>query len=283
MRIFLSILILAFSVYAKTLFSNDKQMDSSQYINSLKDLVIATQKTRGLTNSYLNGNQVALMLVQDAKSDMKKAIDTMESLGLASDPVISQKAAEASKKLMELNRKAFKLDAKVAFERYTQEIANVLALAQMVGKRSSEHMSPFAKEASQVMMEQMLPLTENVGQLRGMGSGIAAKGETTTEQREKLLIMISETNKINDNLQRNMKDLVAKGGNHYSQDMSSKVSKMNDAIQSYTAFIKKEFYKDAVKVNPDNYFDAGTQIIVQIISIYNETNKAILDNSKGWI
>lgn len=283
MRIFLSILILAFSVYAKTLFSNDKQVDSSQYINSLKDLVIATQKTRGLTNSYLNGNQVALMLVQDAKSDMKKAIDSMESLGLASDPVISQKAAEVSKKLAELNRKAFKLDAKVAFERYTQEIANVLALAQMVSKRSSEHMSPFAKEASQVMMEQMLPLTENVGQLRGMGSGIAAKGETTTEQREKLLIMISETNKINDNLQRNMKDLVSKGSNHYNQDIGSKVSKMNDSIQSYTAFIKKEFYKDAVKVNPDNYFDTGTQIIVQIISIYNETNKAILDNSKGWI
>ncbi|MDD5401126.1 MAG: nitrate- and nitrite sensing domain-containing protein [Sulfurimonas sp.] len=283
MRIFLSILILTFSVYAKTLFSNDKQVDSSQYINSLKDLVIATQKTRGLTNSYLNGNQVALMLVQDAKSDMKKAIDSMESLGLASDPVISQKAAEVSKKLAELNRKAFKLDAKVAFERYTEEIANVLALAQMVSKRSSEHMSPFAKEASQVMMEQMLPLTENVGQLRGMGSGIAAKGETTTEQREKLLIMISETNKINDNLQRNMKDLVAKGGNHYNQDIGSKVLKMNESIQSYTAFIKKEFYKDAVKVNPDNYFDAGTQIIVQIISIYNETNKAILDNSKGWI
>lgn len=283
MRIFLSILILAFSVYAKTLFSNDKQVDSSQYINSLKDLVIATQKTRGLTNSYLNGNQVALMLVQDAKSDMKKAIDSMESLGLASDPVISQKAAEVSKKLAELNRKAFKLDAKVAFERYTQEIANVLALAQMVSKRSSEHMSPFAKEASQVMMEQMLPLTENVGQLRGMGSGIAAKGETTTEQREKLLIMISETNKINDNLQRNMKDLVSKGSSHYNQDIGSKVSKMNDSIQSYTAFIKKEFYKDAVKVNPDNYFDTGTQIIVQIISIYNETNKAILDNSKGWI
>ncbi len=283
MRIFLSILILTFSVYAKTLFSNDKQVDSSQYINSLKDLVIATQKTRGLTNSYLNGNQVALMLVQDAKSDMKKAIDSMESLGLASDPVISQNATEVSKKLMELNRKAFKLEAKVAFDRYTQEIANVLALAQMVSKRSSEHMSPFAKEASQVMMEQMLPLTEYVGQLRGMGSGIAAKGETTTEQRERLLIMISETNKINDNLQRNMKDLVSKGSNHYNQDIGSKVSKMNDSIQSYTTFIKKEFYKDAVTVNPDNYFDKGTQIIVQIISVYNETNKAILDNSKGWI
>lgn len=283
MRIFLSILILTFSVYAKTLFSNDKQVDSSRYINSLKDLVIATQKTRGLTNSYLNGNQVALMLVQDAKSDMKKAIDAMESSGLASDPVISQKSSEVSKKLTELNRKAFKLDAKVAFERYTEEIANVLALAQMASKRSSEHMSPFAKEASQVMMEQMLPLTEYVGQLRGMGSGIAAKGETTTEQRERLLIMISETNKINDNLQRNMKDLVSKGSGHYNQDIGSKVSKMNDSIQSYTAFIKKEFYKDAVKVNPDNYFDTGTQIIVQIISIYNETNKAILDNSKGWI
>jgi hypothetical protein len=163
-----------FSAEAKQLFSNSEQAEISQYINSLKELVVATQKTRGLTNSYLNGNLIALMLVQDTKNDMKKAIGKMESLKLASDPVINQRATDVSNKLVELNRKGLKLKPEVAFERYTQEIEQILMLAQTVGKRGGEHMTPFAQEASFVMMEEMLPLSEYVGQLRGMGSGIAA-------------------------------------------------------------------------------------------------------------
>ena len=201
MRVFLFMFILVFTLQAKPIFSNTDQADSSQYIDALKNLVVATQKTRGLTNSYLNGNLIALMLVQDAKSDMKKAIGTMESLKLASDPVINQRASDVSNKLIELNRKGFKLKPEEAFERYTQEIEQILMLAQTVSKRSAEHMTPFAKDASFVMMEQMLPLSEYVGQLRGYGSGIAAKAAITQEQKENLSIIIADLSTLHKELQ----------------------------------------------------------------------------------
>lgn len=53
-RTVLSVLLLVSSLQAKPIFSNSEQADISSYIDSLKDLVVATQKTRGLTNSYLN-------------------------------------------------------------------------------------------------------------------------------------------------------------------------------------------------------------------------------------
>ncbi len=283
MRIFLFMFILVFTLQAKPIFSNTDQADSSQYIDALKNLVVATQKTRGLTNSYLNGNLIALMLVQDAKSDMKKAIGTMESLKLASDPVINQRASDVSNKLIELNRKGFKLKPEEAFERYTQEIEQILMLAQTVSKRSAEHMTPFAKDASFVMMEQMLPLSEYVGQLRGYGSGIAAKAAITQEQKENLSIIIADLSTLHKELQTRVKNMLNGGKKYYPQDLEAKVAKMNSSLEAYVDFAKKEFSKESIAINPDDYFTNGTEIITQIISLYDATNKAVLEDSKGWL
>ncbi|MDD3476097.1 MAG: nitrate- and nitrite sensing domain-containing protein [Sulfurimonas sp.] len=283
MRVFLFTLIIMFNLEAKSLFSNKEQADISQYISSLKELIVATQKTRGLTNSYLNGNLIALMLVQDAKSDMKKAIGDMESLKLASDLVINQRSSDVSKKLVELNRKGFKLKPEIAFERYTQEIEQILMLAQTVGKRGAEHMSPFAKEASFIMMEEMLPLSEYVGQLRGMGSGIAAKGQITKEQKETLAIIINEIITLNSELKKNIEKVISKSEKNYASAIEAKTVKIDSLIQSYVEFAKKEFYKESISINPDEYFTKGTEIISEIILAYDETNRAVLDDSKGWL
>ena len=283
MRIFLFIFVFVLTLQAKPIFSNAEQADSSQYIDALKNLVVATQKTRGLTNSYLNGNLIALMLVQDAKGDMKKSIGTMESLKLASDPVINQRASDVSNKLVELNRKAFKLKPEESFERYTQEIEQVLMLAQTVGKRGAEHMSPFAKEASFTMMEQMLPLTEYVGQLRGYGSGVAAKGTITQEQKAKLSTIIADIVALNKIFQSSMKNVIVSGKKYYTQDTEAKVTKINSLVETYTEFAKKEFFKENISIKPDDYFSNGTEIITQIIGVYDATNKAILEDSKGWL
>jgi hypothetical protein len=271
------------NIQAKPIFSNDKQADSSLYINSLKDLVIATQKTRGLTNSYLNGNLIALMLVQEAKDNMRMAIGTMESLELSSDPIVSKRASELNGRLMELNRKGLKLKPEVAFKRYTEEIEQILLFAQTVSKRSSEHMSPFAKETSIVMMEQMLPLSEYVGQLRGMGSGIAAKGKVSKEQKEDLDSVIALVVKFNEDFQKSIKNSIVQGKNYYSQDIQTRVAKIDSSVKEYISFVKRELYKETIAVNPDDYFTSGTQIINQIISVYDEANRAVLKDSKGWL
>ena len=53
MRLILAALLLLINLEAKSLFSNDTQAQTSKHIDNLKDLIIATQKTRGLTNAYV--------------------------------------------------------------------------------------------------------------------------------------------------------------------------------------------------------------------------------------
>jgi len=282
MRLFLLFVFLICSLEAKSLFSNSDQADNSIYVGALKDLIIATQKTRGLTNSYMNGNTVAMLLVYGNRDDMKKAIGTMESLPLAADTVINTRATAISQALIKLNNKAFKMKPSEAFSSYTEQIGQTLMLAQTVSKRLSKNLNPFGQEVSAIMMEVMLPMTEYVGQMRGFGSGLAAKGSVSKAELEKILVLSSQIKKLNTELQQKMTQLISKYSDKYASNIKSEISDIDDVTKSYTSFAESKFMNDVEGVEPNAYFDNGTKLISLIVKAYNTNNKALLDDSKGW-
>ena len=283
MRIFLILSLLLFSLQAKSLFSNNAQADNSIYIGSLKDLVIATQKTRGLTNSYMNGNIAAMLLVYANRKDMKKAIGIMESLPLAADPVINSRATTISQSLITLNNKAFKMKASDAFASYTEQIGQTLMLAQSVSKRFSKDLNPFGQDTSVIMMETMLPMTEYVGQLRGFGSGLAAKGTVTKAELEKIYVLVNEVKTLNSALETQMNQLTSKYKGKLSSNINSQIAAVNAKATAYSLFAEKNFLNSIEKIEPNDYFDEGTALISAIIKAYNTNNTGLLEDSKGWL
>jgi len=271
MKIILSLVLLLVSLNAKSLFSNDAQVQNSKYIGALKDLILATQKTRGLTNNYLNGNTVSLLLVYDSRDNMKKAIGEMESLPLASDPVISKRATTISESLIKLNRKAFKKKPSDVFSSYTEQIEQALMLAQSVSKRSSSDLNPLGRKLSVVMMEVMLPLTEYVGQLPKI-------------ERSQ---MDAISNKIKEYTQQLVKDILAirkKYARSCNPDMEIKLTRMQSASNKYLILTNRELLtKKKISYDTDKYFEDGTELISKIIDIYDTTNQVILSDSKGWL
>ncbi len=283
MKIILMALLLLVNVQAKSLFSNDAQADSSKYIGGLKDLVISTQKTRGLTNSYLNGNTAALMLVYENQKDMKSALVEMESSNLANDPVINTRASAISKALIKLNRKSFKMEPSVVFDGYTEQIESILMLAQTVSNRNAKELNPLGKDASTLMMEVILPMTEYVGRMRGKGAGIAAKGEITEEQTMQIYSMISEINSLEENIQESMNTILNKYPDSYNTIVSSTMRAIQSDTLDYVNLTKTTLLKTPGELDPTDYFDQGTDLISLLIKLYNANNKALLKDSEGWL
>ncbi len=277
------LLISTLQLQAKSLFSNNAQAENAKYINSLKDLVIATQKTRGLTNSYLNGNESTLLLIHGNKQDMKRALGIMESLPLATNPIIRDRATSISQSLVVLNNKALKLEPSVAFDAYTEQIEQTLMLAQTVSKQGSKDLSKFGQEASVIMMETILPLTEQVGKMRGMGSGIIAKGKITKAQKYAMAAMINDINTISAKLYKDMKFIVAENRSHYDSTVDNNLAQLQKAISKYTTLTKRKVLQNKSSLNADDYFEEGTDIISLLINIFNSNNQAIIQDSKGWI
>jgi hypothetical protein len=278
----MALLIFNLNLEAKALFSNDNQADSSVYIANLKDLLIATQKTRGLTNSYLNGNTETLLLIYNSRSDMKKAIGKMESTALAADPVINNRASSISKALIKLNNKAFKKQAPEVFAAYTEQIEEILMLAQTVSQRTAKSLNEFGKETSSVMMESMLPLTEYVGRLRGYGAGVAAKNKVTKSDIEKIYALSNEVKRINATLGEQMNQLLNRYSNKFSTSLKSEIAAIDKAVKEYTFLAEKKLLKNPESVDPDEYFEKGTDLINLIVKAYKTCNRAVLEDSKGW-
>jgi len=284
MRIIFVLIALLLTLNAKSLFSNDDQVQNSKYIGALKDLILSTQKTRGLTNNYLHGNTVSLLLVYDSRDKMKKAIGVMESLPLSSDPVIYKRATTISESLIKLNRKAFKRKPAEVFSSYTEQIEQTLMLAQSVSKRSSKDLNPLGRKLSVVMMEVMLPLTEYIGQMRGMGSGFIAKKHISKTQYAQMKAI---SFKIKEYTQKLVKDVGAirkKYARSCNPNMEIKLTRMQSASNKYLILTDtKILKKNKISYDIDKYFEDGTKLISKVIEIYDITNKVILNDSKGWI
>ena len=283
MRLLFILVIFILSVEAKSLFSNSDQADNAKYINSLKDLVVATQKTRGLTNGYLNGNTSALLLIHGNQRDMKKAIGIMESLPLSSKTTINDRATKISQALIKLNNRALKISPEIAFSEYTEQIDQTLMLAQTISKQGSKDLNPFAQDASVIMMEIILPLMEQVGQMRGMGSGVIAKGRITETQKFAMISMLSQINDLESQLQKTMKMMVLNNNKKYDSTIEMNLSAVNKALANYKALTKMKVLKESSGLDTDDYFTQGTDIISILINIFNSNNKAIMKDSKGWL
>lgn len=283
MKIFLLALLMLVNLNAKSLFSNDSQKESSIYIGALKDLVISTQKTRGLTNSYLSGNDMALLLVHENQKEMKDAIGNMESSTLSADPVINSRATSISQELTKLNRKAVKMDRVKAFDAYTDQIGQILMLAQTVSRRNSKDLNPLGQEASKVMMEVILPMTEFTGRMRGMGSGIAAKNKITKDQALKLTSLTAELESLEKHLQTEMQAILDNHKDGYNSNVTSTMRSIHSATKKYIDLTRNTLINDPASVDPTDYFNEGTDIITLLVKLFNTNNKAILEDSKGWI
>ncbi len=283
MRIFLLLTILIFNLQAKSFFSNKEQAQNAQYINSLKDLIIATQKTRGLTNAYLNGNVTALLLIHGNRGDMKKAIGIMESLPLTKNPTINNRMTAISQALISLNNKAFKLKPDVTFDNYTEQIEQALMLAQTVSKQGSDDLNPFGKEASTTMMEVILPFTEQIGRMRGMGSGIVAKAAINNTQKYAITVMLSEISTLNAQLQTDMQTLTLKNKDKYDNTIVINLELLQKKVANYTLITKNKVLQGGGGLDSDDFFNQGTDIISILINIFNSNNRAILSDSEGWI
>lgn len=283
MRIFLLIALLIFNLNAKSFFSNDEQAENSQYIGALKNLLVATQKTRGLTNSYLNGNIEAMLLTYGHRDEMKEAISEMESMPLAADPIIHERASSISNALIKINRRALKRDPVVVFDEYTEQIHQILMLAQTVSKRGTKKLNPLGKELMEVMMRTTLPICEYIGQLRGMGSGVLAKGSITQEQKARLYVIMNKIKKLNKKLTNKLKDIYSNNKTDYNTLIDKKIDLITKKVSQYLELTKKEIIKaKTITYDSDEFFEKGTELISLYTDVFEINNKSMLEDSQGW-
>lgn len=275
-------------VIAKPLFSNGDQKEASLYIASLKDLVIATQKTRGMTYTYLEGDKSVVFRIMDFRKEMKKALLKLELSKLGENVALKGREETLSNSLVRLSRKGMKMQSDEMFTEYTIEIENILILANITYNLSASDMDNISKQTLKSLLQVALPLTENLGQLRAFGSGSLAQmnldNEVNPLKIDKIQYLIIEIEnsfkkfKISTHTIMNTYDTI----DRIELDVALKKSQYQiDKLLNLTRDVVLS--KSNVMIKPNEYFKLATRAIESILKIYTIQNSAINEASKGWI
>lgn len=101
-------------------------------------------------------------------------------------------------------------DSSTVFEEYTTMIEQLFLLAQTVNRHAAAELNPLGRDASAIMMETILPMTEYVGRFRGMGSGLVTSKRSTEAQSTMMRTIAREIKSLDVKLQTRDVEVLAK-------------------------------------------------------------------------
>ncbi|MEO1369598.1 MAG: HAMP domain-containing protein, partial [Acidobacteriota bacterium] len=173
-----------------------------QYISELYEVFERIPRHRGLMNAYLGGNFSELERAQGLIPEINAGMAAIGSVDvdLANTFDTSQDFAAIRQEWTEISTEAGALPPSteaqdVSWGRHTALIADVLLLIQKVADNSGLRADPDIGNSYLVrsLTESFPTSAENLGQLRGLGSGFAARQEAPVGNAQGELIFLSRS------------------------------------------------------------------------------------------
>ncbi|KZZ35800.1 MULTISPECIES: methyl-accepting chemotaxis protein [unclassified Oleiphilus] len=161
-----------------------------EYIRPMRQLLQFIPQHRGMTNAYLNGDASFEPKILSVRQKINDLFDEAKEV----DARLGEKL-QASSKFKAIQRKwdslkgiAFSLEAKASFSRHSDLISDVLNLIIHAGDTSNLILDPELGSfySMDLVVNKIPALVENMGQARGLGSGVIANQEIGQAQLNRL-------------------------------------------------------------------------------------------------
>jgi len=253
--------------------SSEKEMRGLEYIKTVRQLYQHMPQHRGMTNAYLNGASEFRAKILDKRKAIVADIAAIDTVNGRFGDEFNTHAlwSEIKQQWQDLEPRAFTSPAKQTFEEHTALIAKVYSLFQHVSNESglvldSELNTSFLMDA---IVYRLPNVTENLGQSRGMGSGVAARGIIDLEQRIALGTLLanikSNAQSVNDGMLITLRE-----NPELQAELSSLLSASKSATDDFVAKVTNELLTtEFLDSNSSDVFAAGTAAIKANYKVYD--------------
>lgn len=153
-----------------------------EYIKLLRSLLTYVQQHRGLTTGFINGNHSAKPDIEILNTRIKRVMGDVETAGewMAENVKWSSLVDHWTR----LGMGYLQGDADKNFKQHNILIANLLYLIDDVA--DAHHLSKLSGDTMDTDWRYLLSIAEYIGQVRALGTGVAAKGECSSVLRIQL-------------------------------------------------------------------------------------------------
>jgi len=243
----------------------ENEITGVEYIVPVRQLIQHFPEHRGMTNAYLAGNESfkakILAKRKQLAEDIRLVDEIDQKLGAQLGTAAQWRRIKST--WSQLETEAFNGPAKEVFARHTALIAEVLDLVKNISDSSNLTLDPeldsfYIKEAIVNLLPQVV---ENLGQARGMSSGLAARQLVSNQESIKLTSLISTVQKNINGLKRGMQ-VLGQANTGLSNKIGSQVQQTIAGSEGYLNFLTTEILNaKQVNVQSGTVFSKGTTTI----------------------
>ncbi|TSA41077.1 MAG: PAS domain S-box protein, partial [Betaproteobacteria bacterium] len=244
-----------------------------EHVQALRNLLIDVQQHRGMSSAYLNGDHSFKSALVAKRQDIENGIKALDALDkrMGTSFHSTAKWSEWKARHTQLGAAMNGIAPQQSYIVHTELIKQLLALIAHVADESGLALDGEvdSHHLAQAMTVNLLQLVENMGQIRALGSGIAARGTRGAEDKTRLIVLIgqieSSADALNNDIQRTVE------ANPSLRLTLQKASRINLAsAMSVMHSVQQEFI-DArtIDLNSADFFNDVTNAIEQNIKLHD--------------
>jgi len=258
-----------------------KEIVGVEYIKPIRQLLEYIPQHRGMTNAYLKGNKSFEGKILSVRSKIDSLFDAAqevdEQLGETLDT--HTKFSSLRNNWNDLKNSAFNLDAKRSFERHSKLIGDLLALIMHAADTSNLILDPELGSfyAMDLVVNKIPSLIENMGQVRGLGSGIIADQEISDKQLIKMTELKVGIDLGYDGVIASY-NAGATADDQLKQRLNSLAQSVKSVVGAYRLSIKKVQLGEFASMDANSYFSDGTSGINKAFALYDESANLLYDS-----
>jgi len=256
------------------------QYDGISLLSSIWEITIPMQKHRGMVNAKLHGASGFSKKIKVMEVSLAKGFNTLTSQVAIFQPEKSSSVTELQQTWQRLLSNTATMKPEAIFAAHTALITRLNQLGFDIADSAELVQNPDL--ASHYLFDTLirrLPfLADNIGQMRGMGSGIAAVKTITDNQKLRTSIFVQKISDLFNDLKR---DLLVFSNNHPINvpRLTESLDAAKSAIQPFTTIIEQQYLgPNPISIPPKDFFELGTTTINKITSLRN-----LLDNTSARI
>lgn len=251
-----------------------EEQQGLEYIHVARQVFELIPQHRGLSQGILNGNEGARPKLKAVEEKLTTALDRLVDTDRRLAPTLKTgKQVEGLVSQVEaLVSGGLDLTPVESFKRHTRAIMDLHRLIVYVSNESGLSIDPDLASAltARSMTDDLLMTAEYAGRARGLGTGIAAKGEFTPGTYTKLSIVINALQDYRRTLNNKIEHIRAKRPDLF-QALQAPSAQTLAALDTFMEFIRSQMLEpETIQARPDQVMQNGTRTIAHLFDLFDK-------------
>ncbi len=254
-------------------FANEERV-GVEYVVGIRKVMQNMPQHRGMSAAYLSGNKSVKSKILSKRKDIDADFAALKSIDdrLGAELKTTADLTKIIDQWNQLKQETLQLSGKESFSRHTALLEEVIALNVEVGNNSNLILDPEIDSfyAMDLIINRVLQLTEKMGQVRGLGASIIAKGTMSDQQKERLIRLSVLNGGLVEGIELAL-DSAYKANPMIKPKLESYASSVNKALNGFNKKVDLVISGKFAGLDSTDFFSDGTDAIGSSFALYDAT------------